>query len=55
MKLSETISKLYDDLSKCGENELVGITFAGITWKLEAKSLMKILVHANQKLESQKT
>ena len=46
MKLTETMNKLYDDLAKCGENEIAEITFAGMTWKLEVKTILKIIQYA---------
>ena len=45
-KLIDLINALDDDLLKCGENEIAEITFAGFTWKIEVKSLLKILQYA---------
>lgn len=54
MKLSDTVSGLHDDLKRIDDNELVSITFTGITWKMKISSLIKIFEYANKYFEEKK-
>ena len=52
MKISETADNMYKDMQNIDGKELVSITFAGITWKMQLSSLIKIFEYANKYFES---
>ncbi len=54
MKISETVSGIYTDMQNVDGNEIVSITFAGLTWKLKVSSLIKIFEYANKYFEGKK-
>lgn len=54
MKLSETVSGIYNDLKGIDENQLITITFAGISWKMKISSIIKIFEYANKYIEEKK-
>lgn len=54
MKISETADNMYKDMQNIDGKELVSITFAGITWKMQLSSLIKIFEYANKYFESAK-
>ncbi len=54
MKISDTADNMFKDMLNIDGKEIVSITFAGITWKMQLSSLIKIFEYANKYFESNK-